>query len=125
ALAMGAVPVVVDFGGPGDIVYPEIGYKVPLTNESDVAAQIERILADISRDPSTLEPLRQRGMRFARENLSWDAKAEAVTQILCWVARRGPKPDLRPPQVSSRENATIEGASRRQQDRGLRRTGEL
>ena len=32
ALAMGAVPVVVDFGGPGDIVHPEVGYKVSLTN---------------------------------------------------------------------------------------------
>ena len=35
ALATGAVPVVADFGGPGDIVHPEVGYKVPLTNESD------------------------------------------------------------------------------------------
>ena len=35
ALATGAVPVVADFGGPGDIVHPEVGYKVPLTNESE------------------------------------------------------------------------------------------
>ena len=31
ALAVGTVPVVVDFGGPGDIVLPDVGYKVPLT----------------------------------------------------------------------------------------------
>ena len=36
ALGSGAVPVVADFGGPGDIVHPEVGYKVPLTNESDI-----------------------------------------------------------------------------------------
>src|SRR4030095_8206785 len=41
ALAVGAVPVVVDFGGPGDIVNPEVGFKVPLTNEDDVVVQIE------------------------------------------------------------------------------------
>src|SRR5438128_10520654 len=69
ALAMGAVPVVVDFGGPGDIVNPRNRVQGPLTNENDVTAQIEKILADISRDPSTLEPLRQRGMRYARETL--------------------------------------------------------
>ena len=39
ALATGAVPVVADFGGPGDIVHPEVGYKVPLTNESDRVAK--------------------------------------------------------------------------------------
>ena len=47
ALAVGAVPVVADFGGPGDIVHPEVGYKVPLTNESDVVSQMEKILADL------------------------------------------------------------------------------
>ena len=33
AFASGAVPVILDHGGPGDIVYPEVGYKVPPTNE--------------------------------------------------------------------------------------------
>jgi glycosyltransferase involved in cell wall biosynthesis len=97
ALAMGAVPVVVDFGGPGDIVHPEVGFKVPLTNENDVVLQVEKVLANLGRDPDLLDRLRQQGMRYARESLSWDGKAQIVTQILCWAVRRGPKPDLRPP----------------------------
>ena len=47
ALAMGAVPIVADFGGPGDIVHPEVGFKVPLTDEEDVVLQIEKILAKL------------------------------------------------------------------------------
>ena len=43
ALAVGAVPLVADFGGPGDIVYPEVGRKASLTNESDVVSQIGRV----------------------------------------------------------------------------------
>src|SRR4029077_6861877 len=43
ALGTGAVPVVADFGGPGDIVLPDVGYKVPLTNESDMVSQMEKI----------------------------------------------------------------------------------
>src|SRR6185503_2751748 len=44
SLASCAVPVVADFGGHGDIVDPKVGNKVPLTNESHVVAQIERLL---------------------------------------------------------------------------------
>src|SRR5271163_826076 len=47
ALASGAVPVVADFGGPGDIVRPGVGYKVPLTNESDIVEQITNILTEL------------------------------------------------------------------------------
>ncbi len=98
ALAMGAVPVVVNFGGPGDIVHAEVGFKVPLTNEKDVVLQIERVLAKLAGDPGLLEQMRQRGTRYARECLSWDAKAQIVTQILTWAVDQGPKPDLLPPQ---------------------------
>jgi glycosyltransferase involved in cell wall biosynthesis len=101
ALAMGAVPVVVDFGGPGDIVNPAVGFKVPLTNEHDVVAQIEKVLAKVADDPDLLEQLRQRGMHYAREYLSWDGKAQLVTQILTWVVGQGPKPDLQPRKMLS------------------------
>jgi glycosyltransferase involved in cell wall biosynthesis len=95
ALAMGAVPVVVDFGGPGDIVHAKVGFKVPLTNEDDVVLQIEKVLAALARDPILVNRLRQQGMRYARECLSWDGKAQTMTQILNWAVGKGPKPDLR------------------------------
>jgi glycosyltransferase involved in cell wall biosynthesis len=99
ALAVGVVPVVVDFGGAGDIVYPDVGYKVPLTNESDVVSQIEKILAGLAQDRDLLNRLRQQGMSYARERLTWDAKAQSTTQVLNWVVRRGQKPDLPPPKM--------------------------
>jgi len=99
ALATGAVPVVADFGGPGDIVRPEVGYKVPLTSESDVVSQMEKILAGLAQDRDLLNRLRQQGMAYARERLTWDAKAQTTTRVLNWASRRGPKPDLPPPKV--------------------------
>jgi glycosyltransferase involved in cell wall biosynthesis len=97
ALGTGAVPVVADFGGPGDIVHPEVGYKVSLTNESDIVVQMEKILTELARDRDRLEQLRRQGMAYVRESLTWDAKAQAVTRVLHWVVQRGPKPDLQPP----------------------------
>jgi glycosyltransferase involved in cell wall biosynthesis len=97
ALAAGAVPVVADFGGPGDIVRKEFGYKLSLTNEADVVSQIEKILTGLGQDRSRLERLRQRAMSHASESLTWDAKAHTLTEIMLWVLRRGPKPNLPPP----------------------------
>jgi len=99
ALATGAVPVVADFGGPGDIVHPEVGFKVPLTNESDFVAQMEKILTELAHNRNRLQPLRRQGMTYAREHLTWDAKAQDTTKVLHWALRQGPKPDLLPPKV--------------------------
>ena len=94
ALASGAVPVILDHGGPGDIVQKEIGYKVHPTDEDDVVSRMEKILSDLAADRELLSRLRRQGMSYAKECLTWDAKAQATTQVLNWVVRRGPKPDL-------------------------------
>ena len=99
ALAVGAVPVVADFGGPGDIVHSEVGCKVSLTNENDVVSQMERILAELIHDRSLLDRLRQQGMFYARERLTWDAKAQDTSRVLYWVLGQGPKPSLPPPKM--------------------------
>jgi glycosyltransferase involved in cell wall biosynthesis len=94
ALASGAVPVILDWGGPGDIVHPEVGYKVPPSNEEEVVLEMERILSDLAGNRDLVYRLRQQGLCYARECLTWDAKAQATTQVLNWVVGRGPKPDL-------------------------------
>jgi glycosyltransferase involved in cell wall biosynthesis len=100
ALAAGAVPVVADFGGPGDTVHSEIGYKVALTSESDVVSQIKSILSSLAQDRLLLNRLRKQGMSYARERLTWDAKAQTLTAIMRWTLRQGPRPDLQPPDRS-------------------------
>jgi glycosyltransferase involved in cell wall biosynthesis len=94
ALACGAVPVVADFGGPGDIVHPDVGYKIPLTNENDMVAHMERILMELAQNRDRLERLRRQGIAYMREWLTWDAKARATTRVLHWAIEQGPKPDL-------------------------------
>ncbi len=99
ALAVGVVPIVADFGGPGDTVRHDVGFKVALTNEDDVVTQIERFLGELINDRDLLDRMREQGMSYARECLTWEAKAQAVTRVLDWVVSRGPKPDMPPPKV--------------------------
>src|SRR5260221_978268 len=68
ALATGAVPVVADFGGPGDIVHPGVGYKVPLTNESDFVVRMEKILLELADNRVHLQQLRRQGIAVITES---------------------------------------------------------
>jgi glycosyltransferase involved in cell wall biosynthesis len=104
--------VVADFGGPGDIVHPDVGYKIPLINENDFVERMERILTELVGNRELLKRLREQGMAYAKERLTWEAKAQDTTQVLQWVAGRGARPDFRPPKalaagiVPSRTNPT-------------------
>jgi hypothetical protein len=79
---------------------------VPLTNEGDMVPQIEKILLHLARNPDLLNRLRLEGIAYARECLTWDAKAESTTRVLNWAVGRGPKPDLLPPKRLHLERAS-------------------
>lgn len=108
ALGTGAVPIVADFGGPGDIVNADVGYKVALTNESEVVSQMERILISLVEDRSIISRLREKGMAYARRRLTWEAKAQDTTQVLKWALRQGPRPDFLPPKAVAAGVTTYE-----------------
>jgi glycosyltransferase involved in cell wall biosynthesis len=91
--------VVADFGGPGDIVHPDVGYKVPLTTESEFVSRMEKILTELAGNPALLNRLRKQGICYARECLTWEAKAQRTSRVLNWAVGCGPKPDLPPPKM--------------------------
>lgn len=93
-LANGVVPVILDWGGPGDIVHAEVGFKVLPSDEETVVAEMSDILSALAGDRELLDRLRQQGMTYARECLTWEAKALSSSQVLNWAVHGGPKPDL-------------------------------
>ena len=105
ALAVGAVPVVVDFGRPGDTVYPLVGYKVPLTNENDMVAQKRRYSRIWRSDRDKLNRVTTARHVVRSRSLTWDAKAQSTTRVLTWAVGQGLKPDLVPPKLLHMETA--------------------
>jgi glycosyltransferase involved in cell wall biosynthesis len=97
ALSAGAVPIVADFGGPGDVVTPDVGYKIPVSSEAGMISGIQDVLQELSEHPEHLEDLRQRAMAYARKSLTYDARAQVISTVLLWAMGRGPKPTLEPP----------------------------
>lgn len=65
---------------------------------------MEKILTELARDRNRLEQLRRQGMAYVRECLTWDARTQAVTRVLRWVLRQGPKPDLLPSKMLCHTN---------------------
>lgn len=92
ALAAGTVPVVAAFGGPGDIVRPHVGCAIPLVSPDGVVSAITAILSRLHADRRLLFELSRAGVHYARERLTWDAKASTVSEILAWAAGLGAKP---------------------------------
>lgn len=97
ALAKGAVPVVVDQGGPGDIVKDGVGYRVPLGDELLMTDEMSRVLKLLAEDRVHLETLRRNGIAYARAELTWERKAGRISDILGWATDTGPKPTTIPP----------------------------
>jgi glycosyltransferase involved in cell wall biosynthesis len=98
ALASGAVPVVADFGGPGDVINDDVGYRIAMVNEGYMISRMEAVLQTLAKDRHHLEILRRRGMAYARRRLSYDARVRVISEIVMWAVGRGPKPDLPLPQ---------------------------
>jgi len=115
ALALGVVPVVMDFGGPGDIVHPGVGCKVSLTNETDAVSQIEEILRSLAQDRDRLDRLRRQGVSYARDCLSWEAKAQILTSIIYWALGQGPKPESQAPKMLRHVEGLLEAPVLREQ----------
>jgi len=94
AMAMGAVPMVIDHGGPGELVSPRTGYAVPLGTRKEIVARFKSILERVATDPSSLESMREAGRRRVLDSFTWDAKARQVLAVYEWVLGKREKPDF-------------------------------
>lgn len=104
ALASGAVPIVSDYGGPGDLVHAGIGFKIPLSDEAGSIVEIGKILEELDQDRARLARLSEAGQEYARASLSWRGKAAQTTQVLRWCLRQVQRPLLLPSKIEAKNS---------------------
>jgi starch synthase len=98
AMAVGVVPVIVDYGGPAELANEETGYLIPMGNRSKIVEQLREVLTAIAQDPSQIEAKSQASIRRIERFFTWDAKAEQISGIYQWVLGQRPtKPDYSMP----------------------------
>lgn len=85
AMALGVVPVIVDYAGPGELVSAETGYKTPIGSRDDIIEAFGTMLEQIVQDPSALPKLASAGRRRVHEMFTWQSKAKQVAEVYDWV----------------------------------------
>ena len=85
AMALGLVPVVVDYAGPGELVTEGIGFKVPIGPRDEIIANFRSVVGAICDNPEQLRAMSQTARARVRTLFTWDAKAEQIMQIYDWV----------------------------------------
>ncbi|HEY8668540.1 MAG TPA: glycosyltransferase family 4 protein [Tepidisphaeraceae bacterium] len=100
AMACGLPCIVVDYGGPGGLIFASHGVKVPLGNKEQLVESFRREMEALADDFPRRQRLGAAAHRYALDYYSWDAKARQVMEVYQWVLGRRPdKPDF----VSRRE----------------------
>jgi len=96
AMALGVVPLIVDYAGPGELVDTETGYRVAIGSRAEIIASVRAQLEAISADPSALPRLAQAARTQAHGQFTWAAKATQVRRVYDWInaGATGPAPHL-------------------------------
>ena len=85
AMASGVVPVVVDYGGPGELVTADCGVKVHLGAKDQIVTQISNALRDLCLSPRDLARMRQNAQNRIATHYTWNAKAKQIRKIYDWI----------------------------------------
>jgi glycogen(starch) synthase len=81
AMALGTVPIVVDYGGPGELVDDMTGIKLSIGSRSEIIALMREALARAVSFPDQLEALSAEARRVALSEYTWASKAEKVLKV--------------------------------------------
>ncbi len=94
AMALGIPAVVLDHGGPPELVPPGTGYVLPMTTREDIVTRLRQLLIELRADPSQLQSAGELAQAHVRKFYSWEAKAAQIHEVYRWVlGHRAAKPD--------------------------------
>jgi glycosyltransferase involved in cell wall biosynthesis len=94
AMALGLVPVVLDYAGPAELVAPGTGITVPIGTRADIVRGLGAAFERLRASPRELQCMAGRAQAHVFERFTWDAKARQMLEVYEWVAgRRARKPN--------------------------------
>jgi glycosyltransferase involved in cell wall biosynthesis len=96
AMALGLAPVVIDYGGPAELIPDGCGMIVPMGNRDELIHAFRDALDRLTADPAAVHATGLRAQRHVRAHFTWSAKAQQLLMVYAWTLQGSPapKPDL-------------------------------
>ncbi len=89
AMALGVTPLIVDYAGPGELVVPGVGFKVPIGTRAQIIAGFQAELTRLANDPTILRDTGQAARQRVNDYFTWQKKAAQVVQVYDWLLAKG------------------------------------
>ena len=84
ALTSGVVPIVVDYGGPGELVTETTGIKVPLAERDAIVRGLHAGLEQLLAAPARRATMAAVGQRRVDDLFTWQRKAAQISAVYAW-----------------------------------------
>lgn len=81
AMALGVPPVVLNHGGPPELVPPDCGFVLPLEGRPQVVRDLGGLLARLVADHAALPVMGRAAPAHVLRHFTWQAKARQITQV--------------------------------------------
>jgi glycosyltransferase involved in cell wall biosynthesis len=94
AMALGLVPVVVDYGGPAELASPATGFLIPMGSRASIVRAFRETIENLANDPSKIRDLGTRARGRVLKNFTWEVKASQMLEVYRWVLGERPRPDF-------------------------------
>lgn len=94
AMALGLAPIVVDYGGPADLITSGTGLKVPLGPREEITHALRTALQRLADDPESAARMGIAARDRVATHFTWQRRAEQIAEIYDWVlGHRATRPE--------------------------------
>lgn len=90
AMALGLVPLVVDYAGPGELVTADVGIKIPISSREKIVSALGDQLKEIVSTPNRIGKMSIAARARVRDLFTWKVKAKQVHDVYSWVLSARP-----------------------------------
>ena len=85
AMALGLVPVVIDYAGPGELVTNKTGFKVPIGSRKEIISSFRSVFYKLLENVKNLDEYADLSKKRVQKLFTWKAKANQIADVYDWV----------------------------------------